>query len=83
MPVIASYGGTLIIGDFELKQLEGSPLQGVVVVQFESVEAAERFYRSPEYTKHKNFALHQRMGGLLLQKNLPYQRIKAATRSCL
>ena len=41
MPVIAKYGGKLIIGDFEIKKLEGNPNQGIVAVEFVSVEAAE------------------------------------------
>ncbi len=62
MPVIAKYGGKLIVGDFELKKLEGSPMQGVVMVEFESVDAAERFYNSPEYMEKKNLRLSSTKG---------------------
>jgi len=63
MPIIARYGGKLIVGDFELKKLEGSPMQGIVAVEFESIEAAERFYNSPEYTKNKHlYFLNRRLG---------------------
>ena len=68
MPVIAKYGGKLIIGDFELKKLEGSPNQGIVVVEFESVEAAERFYNSPEYSENKHFRLSSTEGWVVIVK---------------
>ncbi len=68
MPVIAKYGGKLIIGDFELKKIEGNPKQGVVVVEFESIEAAERFYNSSEYTENKHFRLSSTEGWVVIAK---------------
>ncbi len=68
MPVIAKYGGKLIIGDFEMKKLEGSPKQGVVVVEFQSAEAAERFYNSPEYTENKHFRISSTEGWVVIAK---------------
>ncbi len=68
MPVIAKYGGKLIIGDFELNKLEGSPNQGVVVVEFESTEAAERFYNSSEYVEGKKFRLASTEGWVSIAK---------------
>ena len=68
MPVITKYGGKLIIGDFELKKLEGNPNQGVVVVEFESTEAAERFYNSPEYTEGKKLRLASTKGWVGIAK---------------
>ena len=68
MPVIAKYGGKLIVGDFELKKLEGIPMQGVVIVEFESVEAAERFYNSPGYTENKNLRLSSTKGWVAIAR---------------
>jgi len=66
MPVIAKYGGKLIMGDFELKKLEGTPKQGIVAVEFECVEAAERFYNSPEYSENKHFRLSSTEGWVVI-----------------
>jgi len=68
MPVIAKYGGKLIVGDFELKKLEGSPKQGIVAIEFESVEAAERVYNSPEYSENKHFRLSSTEGWVAIAK---------------
>ena len=68
MPVIAKYGGKLLIGDFEIKKLEGSPNQGIVAVEFESTEAAERFYNSPEYTESKKLRLASTEGWVVITK---------------
>ena len=68
MSAIAEYGGKLIIGDFEPKKLEGNPGQGIVVVEFASFEAANRFYNSPEYTKNKHFRLSSTEGWVVIAK---------------
>jgi len=65
---IAKYGGKIIIGDFEMKKLEGSPNQGIVVVEFESMEAAERFYNSTEYSENKHFRLSSTEGWVAIAK---------------
>ncbi len=68
MPIIAKYGGKLIIGDFEIKKLEGNLNQGIVAVEFESVETAERFYNSPEYSENKHFRLSSTKGWVVIAK---------------
>ncbi len=68
LPVIAKYGGSLIIGDFELKKLEGKANQGIVIVEFESTEAAERFYSSPEYMEGKKLRLASTEGWVVIAK---------------
>ena len=48
--VIARYGGRFLIRGGEPQVLEGDwTTPRMVVVEFESVEAARRFYDSPEY----------------------------------
>jgi uncharacterized protein (DUF1330 family) len=48
----APYGGKPIVVDGEFEVLEGMVHPGsVVVVEFESMEQARRWYASPEYAK--------------------------------
>lgn len=48
--VIAQYGGTYLVRGGAMTQMEGpAMLERTVVIAFESVEAAQRFYRSDEY----------------------------------
>ena len=51
-PTFAPYGGKAVVVDGRFEVLEGmvNP-KSIVVVQFESVEAAKRWYASPEYAK--------------------------------
>jgi uncharacterized protein (DUF1330 family) len=52
LPTLVAYGGTPVVVDGALEVLEGivQP-RSVVVVKFESMEQARRWYTSPEYTK--------------------------------
>lgn len=68
MPVIPKYGGKFIVGDPSSKVLEGQPDQMLVVVEFESIEAAERFYNSPEYSENKHFRLSSAEGWVAIAK---------------
>jgi len=53
-PVIAAFGGRLLGRGNPPVVLEGDwPWQTLGVLEFESVEAAERFWHSPEYRKVK------------------------------
>lgn len=49
-PTIAQYGGRFLVADREVNATEGSPQPVIVVIEFESVEAARRWYDSPENT---------------------------------
>lgn len=53
-PTLAQYGGKLLVAGSESKVIEGNPLPSIVVIEFESVEAAQRWYDSPEYSKVKH-----------------------------
>ncbi len=47
---VAKYGGRYLARGGQFKVLEGAwPAQRNVVIEFESVEAARRWYNSPEY----------------------------------
>jgi uncharacterized protein (DUF1330 family) len=51
-PTFAPYGGTPIVVDGAFEVLEGMVQpRSVVVVEFESMEQARRWYASPEYAK--------------------------------
>jgi uncharacterized protein (DUF1330 family) len=48
--IIAKYGGRFLARGGRTATLEGPPAKGrVVVIEFPSFDAAERFYNSPEY----------------------------------
>ena len=49
-PIVARFGGRYIVRGGTMRVLEGDlPLKRVVLLEFPSVEAAQRFYDSPEY----------------------------------
>ena len=49
-PTVANFGGKFIAGSRSVEVIEGdwSPM-GFLVIEFESVEQAKRWYNSPEY----------------------------------
>ncbi len=53
-PTIQQYGGKMLVVERDAKA-KGSPHQVLVVIEFESVEAAQRWYDSPEYTAIKHY----------------------------
>lgn len=57
---LAQYGGKMLVACTDSKVLEGNPGPLTAVVEFESMEAAQRWYDSPEYTEARK--LRQRPG---------------------
>jgi len=53
-PTILQYGGKLLVADTDAKS-KGSPHQVMVVIEFESVKAARRWWESPEYGAIKHY----------------------------
>lgn len=51
---IQQYGGKLLVADRDAKA-KGSPHQMLVIIEFASVEAAQRWQTSPEYTAIKHY----------------------------
>jgi len=50
LATIQKYGGRFLVRGGALQRLEGdSPERRMVVVEFESMEALQRFWHSPEY----------------------------------
>ena len=49
--IIEKYGGKIIVRGGDTVSLEGNEeSRRIVIIEFESMEAAQKFYRSPEYT---------------------------------
>lgn len=48
--IVKKYGGEYLAQGGKAVQVEGSPPNRIVVIKFKSVEAAQRWYDSPEYT---------------------------------
>lgn len=49
-PLIEKFGGRYLVRGGELRRLEGNlPLHRLVVLEFPTLEAAQRFYDSAEY----------------------------------
>ena len=55
-PAIAQYGGTFLARGGAYKQIEGEDYPRNVVIRFDSIEAAETCYNSPEYQEALSFA---------------------------
>jgi uncharacterized protein (DUF1330 family) len=71
-PTFAAYGGKPIVVDGQFEILEGMVRpRSVVVVEFESLEQAKRWYASPEYAR--TIPLRQRAAesSLILVEGLP------------
>lgn len=65
-PTLAKYGGKLLVADQGVQAVEGSPQPVIVVVEFESVEAARRWYDSPENTAVKGLRTSNTKGWLAI-----------------
>lgn len=68
VPLLGQYGGKMLVGDLNPKTLEGNPRQFIIVVEYESVDAAQRFYASPEYTKIKHLRTSSTEGWIVIAK---------------
>jgi len=64
--VIARYGGKFIVRGGEMVTLEGEPeKRRLVVIEFPSLQRAQEFFHSPEYTKVKQLRLGASVGQFL------------------
>jgi uncharacterized protein (DUF1330 family) len=59
-PLIEKFGGRVIARSDAATALEGMPPDHFVVIHFDSIDAAKRFYHSEEYRQ----PLQRRVGGL-------------------
>ena len=53
MPTLEQYGGKMLVVEHEAKA-KGCPHQVLVIIEFESAEAAQRWWESPEYAAVKH-----------------------------
>ena len=65
-PTVEQYGGKIILGGNKIEVGDGnwSPA-GVVVIEFEGLEQAKRWYNSPEYSAAKPRRLQTADTGLI------------------
>ena len=68
VPTPAQYGGNLLIADNAVEVVEGKPQQVTVVIEFESVEAAQRWYNSPENGQIKHLRISSTEGWAVIAK---------------
>ena len=77
-PTFAPYGGKPIVVDGQFEVLEGmTQPRSIVVVEFESMEQARRWYASPEYAR--TIPMHQRAANasLILVEGCPRGEARA------
>ena len=65
-PTIDQYGGRVLVADQGVQSVEGGPRQVIVVLEFESAEAARRWYDSPEYASIKELRTSNTEGWLAI-----------------
>ena len=66
-PIIAKFGGRYLVRGGDVQPLEGNPgLKRLVILEFPSLEAARRFYDSPEYEPVKRLRLESATSDLAL-----------------
>lgn len=58
IPILEAHGAEILVADYESQTLEGKPGSVTVVIKFESKEALNAWYNSPEYQK----IIHLRTG---------------------
>lgn len=49
LPTLQAHGAEIVVADYESKPLEGRAGAVTVVIKFQSAEALDSWYRSPEY----------------------------------
>ena len=71
-PTFAPYGGKPIVVDGQFEVLEGMvEPKSVVVIEFESMEQARRWYASPEYAKTIPMRQSAASASLVLVEGVP------------
>jgi uncharacterized protein (DUF1330 family) len=67
MPTIAAHGGRFIVRGGTITVLEGEwPMPRFVIIEFPSRQAAEGWYRAPEYQKILPLRLKSGTGNLVI-----------------
>jgi uncharacterized protein (DUF1330 family) len=69
-PLAMAKGAKYLVVDFEPKDMDGHSRQGLAIVEFESAQAAEDFYNSPDYQKVVGLRLGSTEGWLRIVPGL-------------
>ena len=56
-PAVAKYGGEFLARGGEVVVMEGTTRARCVIIRFEDMETAKRFYNGPEYQEALSYAL--------------------------
>jgi uncharacterized protein (DUF1330 family) len=68
---IAQYGGKFVVRGGKAELIEGSPEPArVVVIEFADIDAAKRWYNSPEYQEALKIRLANSIGRVLLVESV-------------
>jgi uncharacterized protein (DUF1330 family) len=68
---IAQYGGKFVVRGGKAELIEGSPEPArVVVIEFADIDAAKRWYNSPEYQEALKIRLANSTGRVLLVESV-------------
>lgn len=65
---LGAHGARFVAGPVVAETLEGAPIEGAVMLEFDSVEAARAWYRSPEYQAVVGTRLAATEGGAFIIK---------------
>ena len=68
--IITRYGGRYVARGGPSACLEGEPAKRVVIVAFDSIEAAQRWYRSDEYQAARQLRANAAHGRLFVVEGL-------------
>ena len=69
-PTIEQYGGRILAAERGAIPVEGNPKPVVVIVEFESVEAAQRWYDSPQNTAIRDLRISTTEGWLAIANGI-------------
>jgi len=73
VPVIDKFGGRYLVRGGELRRLEGNlPLSRLVILEFPTLDAAQKFYDSAEYAPILKIRLDSTRSDLVLAQGYGY-----------
>lgn len=71
-PVVEAHGGRYVVRTDQLESLEGAAMQGrLVMLEFPSMDAARRFYRSADYAPLLQKRLDSAASDIVLVEGCP------------
>lgn len=71
VPIVEKYGGEYIVIDFRADDLDGESRPLLLLGRFDTIEAAQRWYHSPEYQAIIHLRTSSSEGWVRLTKQLP------------